>query len=106
MNTSTIEPITRDAAEPGPQEPLSAPPLKAGLPWRTLTCLTFGLALLIIMAEVSRLSGSILDTVGQAWSFNELVGFGSLSSRAGWRADFTGAIRVRGSFWPSTSQWT
>jgi hypothetical protein len=57
-----------------------------------------GLALLIIMAEISRLSGSILDTVGQAWSFNELARFGSLSSRAGWRADFTGAIRVRGIF--------
>jgi hypothetical protein len=52
--------------------------------------------LLIIMAEISRLSGSILDTVGQAWSFNELAGFGSFSSRAGWRADFIGAIRVRG----------
>jgi hypothetical protein len=50
------------------------------------------------MAEISRLSGSILDSVGQAWSFNELAGFGSFSSRAGWRADFTGAIRVRGIF--------
>ena len=40
----------------------------------------------------------MLDTVGQAWAFNELMGFGSLSSRAGWRADFTGAIRVRGIF--------
>ncbi len=78
--------------------PPSAPPLKAGLPWKTLTSLTIGLALLITMAEISRLSGSMLDTVGQAWSFNELIGFGSFSSRAGWRADFTGAFRVRGIF--------
>ena len=80
VNTSTAEPIAMDVAEPGPQEPPSAPPLKADLPWKTLTCLTIGLALLIIMAEISRLSGSILDTVGQAWSFNELAGFGSFSS--------------------------
>ena len=97
MNTSTIEErIAADVREPAPEEPPSAPHLKAGLPWKTLMCLTIGLALLIIMAEISRLSGSILDTVGQAWSFNELAGFGSFSSRAGWRADFTGAIRVRG----------
>ena len=98
MNTSTAEPIAMDVAEPGPHEPPSTPPLKSDLPRKTLTCLTIGLALLIIMAEISRLSGSILDTVGQAWSFNELAGFGSFSSRAGWRADFTGAIRVRGIF--------
>ena len=99
MTTATIgKPIATDDPKSVPAAPPSAPRLKAGLPWKTLTGLTMGLALLITMAEISRLSGSILDTAGQAWSFNELMGFGSLSSRAGWRADFTGAIRVRGIF--------
>jgi hypothetical protein len=97
--TSTIdEPSATDVVQPASEEPPSAPPLKGGLPWRTLTSLTVGLALLIMMAEISRLSGSMLDTIGQAWSFNELAGFGSLSSHAGWRADFSGAVRVRGTF--------
>jgi hypothetical protein len=43
VNTSTVEPIAIDVAEPGPQEPPSAPPLKADLPWKALTCLTIGL---------------------------------------------------------------
>jgi hypothetical protein len=99
VTTATIgKPIAKDNPEFVPAAPPSAPRLKAALPWKTLTSITMGLALLITMAEISRLSGSILDTAGQAWSFNELVGFGSFSSRAGWRADFTGAIRVRGIF--------
>ena len=99
MNTSTIDkPIAAEASEPGLQESPSAPALKAGLPWKTLTSLTIGLALLIIMAEISRLSGSMLDRAGQAWSFNELAGFGSFSSRAGWRADFNSGSPARGIF--------
>jgi hypothetical protein len=94
MNQSTAADEAELAADKSP----IAPRLTAGLPWKTLMYLTVGLALLIIMAEISRLSGSILDTAGQAWSFNELAGFLSFSSRAGWRADFTGAIRVRGIF--------
>jgi hypothetical protein len=43
------------------------------------------------MAEISRLSGSMLDAAGQAWSFNELAGFWSFPSRTGWLADFSGA---------------
>ena len=98
MNTSTVEPIATDVVEPVSEEATAAPRLKAGLPWKTLTSLTIGLALLIIMAEISRLSGSILDRAGQAWSFNELAGFGSFSSRALWRADFNSATPVRGIF--------
>jgi hypothetical protein len=98
VNTSTVEPITTDVVEPVSEEPANAPQLKAGLPWKTLTSLTIGLALLITMAEISRLSGSILDRAGQAWSFNELAGFLSFSSRAGWRADFNSATAVRGIF--------
>ena len=98
MNTSTVEPSATDVVEPVPEEPTNAPQLNAGLPWKTLTSLTIGLALLITMAEISRLSGSILDRAGQAWSFNELAGFLSFSSRAGWRADFNSATAVRGIF--------
>jgi hypothetical protein len=95
VNTSTIDGPIVAAPEPVQEEPPSAPQLKARLPWKTLRSVTIGLALLITMAEISRLSGSMLDRVGQAWSFNELMGFGSLSSRAGWQADFSGAVRDR-----------
>jgi hypothetical protein len=98
VNTSTVEPSATDVVEPVPEEPTNAPQLNAGLPWKTLTSLTIGLALLIIMAEISRLSGSILDRAGQAWAFNKLAGFGSFSSRAGWQADFNSATAVRGIF--------
>jgi hypothetical protein len=99
MTTTTIDqPIASDVRESISAARPNPPRLKADLPWKTLTKLTIALALLITMAEISRLSGSMLDTVGQAWSFNELIGFGSLSSRAGWRADFTGAFRIRGIF--------
>jgi hypothetical protein len=73
------QPTAADEAVLASEESRTVPRLAAGLPWKTLTYLTVGLALLIIMAEISRLSGSILDTAGQAWSFNELAGFMSFS---------------------------
>jgi hypothetical protein len=76
VTTSTgDEPIATDGLEPASQEPPSPPPLRARLPWKTLTGLTLGVALLVIMAEISRLSGSMLDRIGQAWSFNEPAGW-------------------------------
>ena len=99
VNTSTIdEAIAADTPEHAPEEPMSAPELKPACRGRRSASVTIGLALLITMAEISRLSGSMLDTAGQAWSFNELAGFGSFSSRAGWRADFNSAFEVRGIF--------
>ncbi len=86
VNTSTMdEAIAADTPEHAPEDPMSASELKTGLPWKRLTCMTIGLALLIIMAEISRLSGSMLDKTGQAWSFNELAGLGpSVRTWDGW----------------------
>jgi hypothetical protein len=96
--------IAADAPEDLPEEPPGAPPLKADLPWKTLRSVTIGLALLIIMAEISRLSGSMLDTAGQAWSFNELAGPSGPSVHApDGEATSTLPQRSAESSWASTS---
>jgi hypothetical protein len=72
-----------------------ADPLTGELPWRPLTRLSLALALIIGMAEISRLSGSILDNSGLAWSFDELTGPSALTARAGWLAEYRGGADVR-----------
>jgi hypothetical protein len=99
MNPPRIEEPTAANASADVTEGLpGASQLDTDLPWQTLTRITIGLTLLIAMAEISRLSGSMLDTAGQAWSFNELAGIGSWSARAGWLADFGDARSDRKAF--------
>ncbi|HEY5820823.1 MAG TPA: hypothetical protein VIT20_02525 [Propionibacteriaceae bacterium] len=67
---------------------LRRPALNSTLPWLSLTWLSVVLALNLAMDQLSRLSGTVLDTAQRAWSFGELMGPSALASRAGWMADF------------------
>jgi hypothetical protein len=69
------------------------PPLQ--FPWRLASLVTAAVGLVISMAEVSRISGSILSGTGQVWQFTDLMGFAAWSSRGGWEATYDGTL------WPS-----
>jgi hypothetical protein len=56
--------------------------------WRWLGIAGIALALWAARGEVSRLSGSILDTAGRAWPFESLFGLAALSAREGWTAQY------------------
>lgn len=88
-------PHTRSSATPLN----SATPLDSALPWQALTWLTVVAALNVAMAEISRLSGGVLDSHRQAWAYGELMGPSAWVSRDGWRADFgtdvTRAVELR-----------
>ena len=64
----TAPPIDRTAerAAARPTMP-SRVVLNTGLPWLALIWVTLVLALNVAMSEISRLSGSVLDTTGRAW---------------------------------------
>lgn len=64
------------------------PALDATLPWRALTWLSSVLALLLALDQISRLSGTVLDTAQRAWPYGELMGPSALASRPGWSANF------------------
>ena len=58
----------------------------ARFPWPWLTIASALAAMIIARAELSRLSGDLIDTTGRSWAFNELTGFASLTVREGWSA--------------------
>ncbi len=58
------------------------------LPWLALVWVSAMAVVLVAMAEISRLSGSVLDTRSQAWAFGELMGPSAWPSRIGWTAVF------------------
>ena len=56
--------------------------------WLPFLWVTASIAVLVSLAEVSRLSGSILDLEGRVWAFTELMGPSAWASRAGWQSTF------------------
>ncbi len=58
---------------------------------RVGTVSSFLAVLLLVMSELSRLTGEVLDTRGRSFSANDLMGVGS-PSREGWLAAFTGDL--------------
>lgn len=54
--------------------------------------------LFLMMSELSRLTGEVLDTEGRSWPANTLMGLG-LPAREGWGASFTGAFAGARTTW-------
>ncbi len=65
---------------------------------RVGTVSSFLVVLLLVMSELSRLTGEVLDTTGRAYSADDLMGLGS-PSREGWLAVFTGDLGSARAAW-------
>ncbi len=76
-----------DPVPPPPAVPMRAPFVGLPAPAMALASLAFGLW--IVLGEVGRLSGDVLDTAGRSWPFATLMGPGRLFSfsASGWRVE-------------------
>lgn len=65
------------------------------LRWRAGLVVSIALALLVAMAEINRLSASVLDIQGRAWGFTDLMGPAAWTTRQGWLADYPGDLAAQ-----------
>jgi hypothetical protein len=70
------------------QPPIGPEHQPARFPWLSLTVVAVMAALLIALAEISRLSSDLLDTTGRSWAFSELIGAAAFTVGDGWLASY------------------
>jgi hypothetical protein len=86
--TAKAETACVDAGKPV-DEPATPP---ARFPYFSLTVMSVLAALMIARAEISRLSGDMIDNTGRSWAFSELTGPAAVTVRDGWAAVYAGDI--------------
>jgi hypothetical protein len=66
--------------------------LPARFPFFSLTVMSVLAALMIARAELSRLSGDLIDKTGRSWAFDELTGVAAVTVKDGWSASYAADI--------------